>query len=96
MLKQKTNKLTSESFEEGDTINKKIAIYYRKIPWGIANAVIYFENLVYPPRKYYNHKYIRVEADYAGKKFIARSVKGEIDGALMNMKIKIENYLKNP
>ncbi len=94
MLKQKSNKVTSKSFEEGESINKKIAIYYRKIPWGIANAVIHFENLVYPTRKYHNHRYIRMNADYSGKTFTIRSVKGEIEGALMNMKIKIENYLK--
>ena len=87
------NRLTSKSFEESDTISKKIAIYYKGMPWGIANSTICFENIVFPPRKNHNFRYIRVEAEYSNKKYVIRSVKGEIEGALMSMKSLIESKL---
>ncbi len=83
----------SKDYEELDTIKKRIAINYKELPWGIANAKVIFENVVHPPRKGYNYRFITVEAEYAGKKYIIRSVKGEVEGALMAMKKHIEKNL---
>ncbi len=82
-----------EDFEENDTMTKKIAIYYKGIPWGIANSTIYFENIVFPPKKGLNQRYIKIVSEYAGKKYTLRSVKGKLEGALMAMKNLIESKL---
>lgn len=94
-MKKPQELLTSKSFDEGQSIKKKIAIKYNGIPWGIANATIFYENLVLPPRKNYNHRYIRVVANYSGRKFLIHSVKGETKGALVTMKKLIEKSLKS-
>jgi hypothetical protein len=84
-------KLTlSKDFKENDVIRKKIAINYKNIPWGIANAKVKFENMVNPPRIKHNHKFIMVEAEYAGKIYRIRCIQGEVEGALMAMKKLIE------
>jgi hypothetical protein len=85
--------LTSKSFNEGDFINRDISIEYKDIPWGIAKAKVYFENMVYPPRKYHNFRFIRVTAVYGGKTYTVRTVKGEIENAVSTMKQHIERDL---
>lgn len=89
-----TKKLLSKNFNENDRFTKKIAIYYKDIPWGIANATIYIENLVFPPREGYNDRFIKVKASYAGRSYEIISCKGEVDGALMSMKEHIERKLR--